>query len=286
MYDIENPIADDNFAFLSLAVGLTSDELIQQFSELNILLLSAGFRDQVEGAELMSVAIEADEFDSSEIVVELDNLLREASRVCLLECGVQYDEDISMEMLTDLVRNILHFNATEDPQSLLDAINAADDEHDALLRVLEYLSGRGYDEWLTVVTDVADGVIDRVELLALAALDTVNVTQDTDYEFAKRLEVLKSVDSSELVESFEHLSTPPNIDSLYLVNVDKLLDQGPEDVVKSLYAIASVTQPSLESAYHAVGILLDDFCDSAINRHEHEQYRRQLKSTYSNLFGE
>lgn len=286
MYDIENPIADDNYTFLSLAVGLASDELLQHFSDLNTLLLSADFRNQIEAIELLSASIEADEFDPSEIIVEMDNLLRESARRCLLECGIQYDEDISMELLIDLVRNIIHFDTTEDPQVLLDCIESADDDHDAVLRVLQYLSGRDYDEWVTVVTEVGDGVIDRIKVLALTALDTVQTTVDTDYELSKRLEVLKSVDSSELVESFEHLETSPDINSLYLVNVGRMLDSQPEDVVKSLYAMACITQPSLEAAYNAVGMLLDDFCDSAIARHEHEQHRHKLKVTYSNLFGE
>lgn len=271
---------------ISLVHGLASDQLISQFLEINQLLVTAGFTNQIDAFNLMDNAISLDEMDVTEVVAEVDSLLRESTRICLLECGVMFEEEISMDLLIELTKAVLHFDTTETPDLILGAIEASDDDHEAFLSVLEIVTSRDSSEWLTVVTDVGYGLIDRIKSLTELAAEANNVVDDVDYEFNAKLSKLMHVGDKETLESLESLKSTPNLDTLYVLHAHRLMEESTAIVVKSLYSLACVAYDNFDEAYLNVGKLLDDFYVDPIERHEAELLRNLLKNDYASTFGD
>lgn len=274
---------------VTLLYGLASDELIQRYVELNQILLTSGYATQLDVFELMFTSIERDELDTMEVVIEVDNVLREACRLCLLECGLKYQEEISLDILIILTRAILLFDTTEDPQRIVDLIESSEEDHEALLEVLEYITAVDANEWITVISDVGTGVIDRIKDLAINATSVDYQVLDVDYQLSDRFNKLKTLvadkpHQKQLVESLESLTTTPSLESLYMMHLNELVDASMEEAVGSIYSLACIANTLPEASFEAAKKILDDFYPYPLDRQQAGQTLFNLKSGYDKVY--
>lgn len=272
-----------------LLYGLASDELIQRYVELNQILLTSGYATQLDVFELMFTSIERDELDTMEVVIEVDNVLREACRLCLLECGLKYQEEISLDILTILTRAILLFDTTEDPQRIVDLIESSEEDHEALLEILEYITAVDANEWITVISDVGTGVIDRIKDLAINATSVDYQVLDVDYQLSDRFNKLKTLvadkpHQKQLVESLETLTTTPSLESLYMMHLNELVDASMEEAVGSIYSLSCIANSLPEASFEAAKKILDDFYPYPLDRQQAGQTLFNLKSGYDKVY--
>lgn len=276
---------------VTLLHGLASDELILLYVELNKVLLEATYTTQLDVFQLMFTSIELDELDTLEVVVEVDNVLRESARICLLECGIHYQEDVSLPTLIELTRAILLFDTTEEPQTLIDIIDVAEDDHECLLTLLAHLTGIDDGEWITVISGVNEGVIDRIRDVAKEVLTIDYQVDDIDYSLSDRLSKLKNVvadntTQTQLVESLESLASPPPFETLYMMHLNSMVEASMEDVVSSIYSLACVAHPRGDESFEAAVGGLNDFYEDPLERQQAGQLLYNLKGNYSKVYQE
>lgn len=277
----------NNQTLVELLYGNVSDILIGQYVELNNTLVSAGFTAQLEALDLLEPLVSGQEIDCLSVPGEVDGIFREAARLALMTCGVFFDEDTDLGLLTELCQTILHFDPTETPQTLIDKLSAADDDIDALCITLEYLTDRPYDDWLPVIANVGVGLIDRINDLAHRANDDATSTDDltlkAQYDFAQRLTRLKELvkDNDDVIPA---VTSEPSMESLYLLHVPMLLDSSVSDATNSIMVISCLSHPTKDGMLKATSTLLDDLYDDPIKRMEAERVRDTLIPTYGKLY--
>lgn len=252
----ENQIVD-NEVIISLLYGISSEELISNFCSVNKILVESGFHNHLEVLDLLQINYEDGGIERTELPIEVDEILREASRICLLECGIIYDQEIDLDRLEELLEYGLAFDVTEDSQRLLDVIESSDDDLDALINLLSESTGRLADDWYEVITDVTLGLIDRIKTLCLndltSKLDeenhtTVNIRRDLLDKAGLLDSLLPELSSEEVKLSME---------SLIQNNLDHLDELSLEDSVKRLWTFSFLTNESFESATKNVDDLIE-----------------------------
>lgn len=278
-----------NQTLVEILFGVVSPMLISHYVELNTTLVTAGVTVQLEALDLLEPMIHAQEIDSLTIPDEVDDIMREASRIALQVCGVGFDEEISISQLSDLCRIILHFDVSESPQTLIDKIESADDDIDAILITLSYLTDQPYEEWLPVITSVGVGLVDRIKHLAHTANDLVIHRTDADlksiHEYQQRLDRLKQVQDSELVEDLDGLHSEPSFESLYVIHLPAITQASQQDAVESIMAICCVSHTNSVDMLKGVDVLLDDLYETPTSRMSAEQIKESLLPKYQTVYG-
>lgn len=279
-----------NQTLVEILVGCVSPEYIQQCVELNNILCRAGFTAQLEALDLLNAMVLADEIDNLSISLEIDALFRETLMVALRTCGVFFDEDIPFDRLIDLSRIILHFDVTETPQVLLDQVNSAEDDIDALCKTLAFLNHDDEDDWLPHIAEVGVGLIHRIQHLAQeqqSVLDNrTGLDTQLQYSMNERLLKIKAQGDSSVINNIDGLSATPSMESMYVLHLANLIDVPLEQAVDGVCSISFTCAPSFEAAVQGVNTLLDDLYDTPNERMEAEGMKQKYIQKYAPIFSE
>lgn len=260
MLDLTSIDIIDNETIVVLLYGVSSDELISQYCSINKHLMDYGFSNHADVLEMLLVSYEADEIEQHELALEVDDVLREACRICLLECGVTYDDEITLSMLDTLLMTVVGFDTTEDPQAIIDLLEPAEDDLDGLLIYLAERTGYSYDDWSPLIETVEFGVLERMILTCndeldeeLEDADVMTVTLDSRKDKLQKSGLIKNILSDSLP-----VDVKISMECLFLNNTGHLESLPIEESVQHLWTFSCLSNESVESAERQV----DEFIDA------------------------
>lgn len=277
----------DSELLVTLIFGHVSDDLIRKYVELDHILQIGGMEQHILGLEIIERDLLADEIDSMGIPGIVDELLRLTAKAAINDCGVYYNEDISIDDLIELAHAVLMFDPGEDPQRVLDIMDLEDDRVDAFCAVLEHLYDIEFGVWMTIIEELGEGLMERIRDVCRSAIDTAydgSLPDSTEQvEYITRMQRMAAADP-DLTVTDEVVS----MEAMYLSSMSGLLDSPMEDVVRNLYRCAAHSSPTFEALQVNVGFLLEDFY--AVETFEEQiaatKYAKSIAHEYETHYGD
>jgi len=271
--------------------GRCTPELEEEFVELAMALSSVNFRGHLQELEVLYQQMDSQVVDPAEIVLAVDQILRVGAESCLNYCGVEFDPDIPLAMLVEACDVILKFDPTEFPQLVIDAIDSSDDTVDTLVAILDLLGTFSEDDWFPQVSRVSDAFSSRVRSFCAESLERDMRDRSASLATAPLLKRLNHLVKSnaetlgaELGKADQGLGL--SLESLYAMNVVKLMDCSVEKAVEDLFSLSVISNESFESAMIGVSQWLDDLYYDVEMRRQAEQQRLKLTPLYQPMFGD
>lgn len=273
----------DNDTLESLLIGTSSDELISKYISLSKILVDNGFINHLDVLELLDEQVISLNFDRLNLPLEVDDILREASRVSLLECGITFDEDIPLDLIIELTDYVVGFDITEDPQYLLDTIETSEDYLGCFTDLISDYTGRNDFEWLEVITRVDIGLIERIKSLCLESLTEV---LDESYieGMSKRDMLEKSGDLGDVLPELTREEVDISMESLLKNNLDILDGLSLEDSVRRIWSYGCLSSETFNEANVKVSNIIDDYYMDPRDSLNAKMYSNKIKNDFEEVF--
>jgi len=293
MSDVQAEVEDNvtESTVREIVRGRCTPELEEEFVELAMLLSSVNFQGHLQELDVLYQQMDSQIVDQAEIVVSVDQILRIGAETCLNNCGVEFDPDIPLAMLTEACDIILKFDPTEFPQLVIDAIDASDDTVQTLIAILDLMGTYSEDDWFTQVARVSDAFSGRVRRFCAESMEQDISDRSASLATAPLLKRLNHLVKSnagtlgaELGKADRGLGL--SLESLYAANVVTLMDCSVEKAVEDLFSLSVISCESFESAMIGVSTWLDDLYYDAEMRRQAEQLRVKLTPHYQPMFGD
>jgi hypothetical protein len=266
-------------------------ELEDEFVELAMLLSSVNFKGHLQELDVLYQQMDSEMVDPSEIIIDVDQILRIGAETALNNCGVEFDPDVPLSMLIEGCDILLKFDPTEFPQLVIDAIDAAEDSVETVMVLLDLLGTYSDDDWLPYISRVSDAFAKRVRGFCVETLEQDITDRNTSLATAPLLKRLNHLVKSnaeslgaEIGKADQGLGL--TLESLYAQNVVKLMDSPVDVAVNNLFSLSVISNESFEGAMVGVAHWLDDLYYDAEMRREAEQLRMKLTSHYKPMFGD
>lgn len=293
MSDVQAEVEDNvtESTVREIVRGRCTPELEEELVELAMALSSVNFQGHLQELEVLYQQMDSQTVDPAEIVLAVDQILRVGAEVCLNNCGIEFDPDIPMAMLIEACDIILKFDPTEFPQLVIDAIDGNDDTTEILVSLLDLLGTYSNDDWIPQVYRVSDAFSTRVRAFCAESLEQDVSDRSASLATAPLLKRLNHLVKSnaqtlgaELGKADQGLGL--SLESLYALNVPKLMDCSVEKAVDDLFSLAVISNESFESAMIGVSEWLDDLYYDVEMRRQAEQHRVKLTPHYQPMFGD
>lgn len=283
MLDLTPDELVDNEVIITLLSNVSSEELIKLYCSINHSLVNFDFHNHMEVLDLLSITSEASEVDPLDIPLEVDDVIREACRITINECGVHYDDDIPLELLSILLDTIVGFDVTDSPQDLIDRLEVAEDDLDCVLLVLSDSSGYDYEDWMTHIERVEFGVMERMLFLCNEAL---NETLD---EGVFTPPTLDRLDKTTLIKSVLPNALEGDVqvsmESLFVNNLSHLEELDVEESVRHLWVYGCLSNEGIASADRCVSDYINMLYFEPTIQEKALKIKNEIRPEFTAFFG-
>lgn len=266
-------------------------ELEERFVQLALSLSAVNFKGHLEELDVLYQQMDAQAVDPAEITLAVDQILRVGAETALNNCGVEFDPDISLEMLVEACEIILQFDPTEFPQMVIDTIDASEDDVECLASILDLLGTYDENDWFAQIVEVSDKFKDRVRGLCTEIAEQDSADKSAGLEKApllKRLNFLVKSNAESMGATLgkEERGLGMSLESLYAANVIRLMEKPIDTAVEDLFSLAVISNESFESGMVGVSTWLDDLYYDSDMRRQAEQHRLRLINHFQPMFGD
>lgn len=274
----------------TLVRGCCTPELESAYVELNGVLTTCNTTSHHDELDFLFGQVSDQNIDNMEVVPSVDTILRMATARSLNNCGVELNDDVPLTMLLEAADIILLFDPTDTPTILVDLVDAAEDPVEAVCMLLAQLGTYELDDWYPQVMAVSDHFTGTVRKYCKEEADRIeqeNLVPQGAEDLLLRLSrlVKQRKDSLGAVLGAENIGLGVSTESLYAVNVARLIDASVEQATDDIFSLAVISNEAFDVAMESVSACFDDLFYDVDKRREAEQHRLRLIDIYKPLFG-
>ncbi len=251
-------------------IGNSSTQpLIDVYAELCDMLDEMNFDSHLDELDLLYSKLNSQEMDFLLAREAIYAIMWTAGNTCLNRSGVEIVDDTPLNRIVDMVKYILQFEVTEEPDVILTLVDSSEDNVDVIAAILELKTQYDRTTWYEFIETVNDSTVGAIQNLLKEAIErqesysSVKLTLDPEIKM-KRLSLKEAGLASELSE---YITESKSLEEFYDANLDHFMGMNQEDSVRGLVELGILSNEgsNLESS---LSVILDDLYFDPLERLE------------------
>lgn len=294
MYDLDELV---DLGLITAMVGNSATrEVLDIYTDMCMIFNEVNFDGHLDELELLFNKLDSQNISYTEVREAIHEIMMTASEVCLQRVGVEINPDTPLSYMVDILKNIVAFDATLEPDASLAYLEAAEEDIEAICTYLAFRTEHPIETWMEHVVSVNTSTIELMKSSLLKSSETLeNAVELEEYdatthltgediELFKKKELLKEMDPS--LVSVDFVDNAKGFSKLFdeVYRQVNALDQ--DDYIKEMVAVGAMSTdtdiPSMESKMREI---LDDIYSSPTDRINANNSLRNHLANFKQLLG-
>lgn len=258
-------------------------ELNNTLSALDAAILAAGFSMHREEFDMMFA--EESNIDANTIVDNVVAILRVAADKVLGTMEVEVGDDIPLDRLIALVNFLITFDRSDDDDRFYALIENRTSNEEVICDMLEIVTEYDSGDYLPYITRIGDNLIETMRRDIEEGFRLNEQPEEVPQFVKERLNKWGYDKPVAIAETFEEENVPDGVDmeSLYSVYSDQLLDMSPTDAVDNLVYMALHSNVSNEALIDEIEFRMESTFLSLEDNQKAHLYLQKLKPSLESL---